>query len=361
MNKKRIVALATTVIMAASVFAGCGSTSNNNNSATSGKTKTSVKVGLATDKGGRGDKGFNDSAIAGLTKLSNEYTITPKILESKKEEDYEPFLTTLAGQSDIVFGVGFAMNKSITDVANANSTKKFCLIDDVSTAKNVVSVTFKTEQGAFLMGVIAGKTTKTGHVGFIGGIDIPLIQGFEAGYIAGVKSVNPAAADELISRKNSIYVGAFDKSDLGKEAAKKLYASGCDVVFHAAGASGLGLLDEAHAEKAQGKNVWAIGVDLDQAVTVPADADAILSSEIKRVDNATYNVSKSVIDGSFKGGVTITYGLKEDGVGMAESTSKNCAKDVIELANKYKQAIIDGKITVPSDLAGAKSFQPVQP
>lgn len=360
MNKKRIVALATTVIMAASIFAGCGTTSNKSSS-TAGKTKTSVKIGLSTDKGGRGDKGFNDSAIAGLTKLQNEYTVTPDILESKTETDYEPFLTQLAGKDDLVFGVGFAMNKAITDVANANPDKKFCLIDDTSTAKNVVSVAFKTEQGAFLMGVIAGKTTKTGHVGFIGGIDIPLIEGFEAGYIAGVKSVNPSAAQELISKKNSIYVGAFDKSDLGKEAAKKLFASGCDVVFHAAGASGLGLLDEAHAERAQGKQVWAIGVDMDQAVTVPNDADAILSSEVKRVDVATYSVCKSVIDGTFKGGITVTYGLKEDGVGMAGTTNKHTAKDVVELANKYKEAIISGKIVVPSTLADAKNFQPVQP
>lgn len=361
MNKKRIVALATTAIMVVTLFAGCGSTNNpSTTTKTDTKKKTSVKIGLSTDKGGRGDKSFNDAACLGLTNIEKEYTVTPQILESKAETDYEPYLTQLAQSNDLVFGVGFAMQDALTKVAKANTTKKFCIIDSEVKLDNVVSAEFKAEQSSFLMGVIAAKVSKTGHIGFIGGINIPLINAFQAGFIAGVKSINPTAAVEL-QDKNSIYVGDFGKPDLGKEAAKTLFGKGCDVIYHAAGASGLGLLDEAHAEKAAGKTVWAIGVDQDQAVTVPADADAILSSAVKRVDTAVYDVSKSLIDGTFKGNTDLILGLKENGVGMADSTKTNTPADVVELANKYRDAIISGKIVVPTTLADAKNFVPVQP
>lgn len=367
MNKKKIVAIIATIAIAATMFAGCGKSESTTPSATSSKKDTKVKIGLSTDKGGRGDKSFNDAAIAGLDKIAKEYTITPDILEAKKIEDYTPFLTKLAGQDDLVFGVGFAMQKSMEEVAKANPTKKFGLIDEEVKLPNVVSLKFKEHEGSFLMGVIAGKTTKTNKVGFIGGVDMPLIQKFEAGFIAGVMSVNPDAAKGLIpegSAQHGTYVkytGAFDNSNAGQECAKNLYNAGCDVVFHAAGACGIGLIKEASDERKAGKDVWAIGVDSDQAVIMPDNASAILSSMVKRVDNATYDVSKSVIDGTFKGGTTIEFGLKENGVGMADTTKNNTKADVVELANKYKDAIVKGTIIVPSTIADAKNFKPVQP
>ena len=367
MNKKKVVAIVAAIAVAATMFVGCGkSGSSDGGSTSSTQKKTDVKVGLCTDKGGKGDKSFNDSSIAGLDRVKKDYTIEPDVLEAKKDEDYNPFLTKLAGQDDIVFGVGFMMQKAMEDVAKANPNKKFAVIDTEVKLPNVVSISFKENEGSFLMGIIAGKTTKTNKIGFIGGVDNDLIQKFEAGFIAGVKSVNEEAAKGLIatSGKHGQYVkytGAFDNSGAGQENAKSLYNAGCDIIFHAAGSCGVGLIKEAHDERAAGKDVWAIGVDSDQAQIMPEDADAILSSMLKRVDNATYDVTKQVIDKKFQGGTTVVFGLKEKGVGMAETTSKNTKKDVIDLANKYSDAVVSGKITVPSTLKDAATFKPVQP
>lgn len=364
MNKKRLVAALATVAVVATLFAGCGKKAEAPKPATPAPVaepakKPTVKIGLATDQGGLGDKSFNDSAVNGLKKIESEFGIKSDILESKQQENYVPNLQTLSGKNDLTFGVGFMMHQAVTDVATAAKDKKFAIIDDVVELPNVCSITFKEEEGSFLMGVLAGKTTKTNKVGFLGGMDMALIQKFEAGYIAGVKSVNPAAAEDLINRKNVKYTGNFTDSGKGKEMAKALFNSGCDVVFHASGACGLGLLDAAKELRDQKKDVWAIGVDMDQAVTVPNDASAILSSMVKRVDNATYSVSKDVINNTFQGGKNVIYGLKEQGVGMAPTTDKNAKPEVIDLAKKYEAAIVAGKIKVPATLDAAKSFQPV--
>lgn len=362
MKKVKVLALLMAVTMVVALFTGCGSTNNQSSQQTKPadtKKKTDVTVGLSTDSGGKGDKSFNDAAIAGLDKISQEYTVEPVILESKDQNAYSPNLTTLSGQCDLSFGVGFMMEQAVKDIATANPNKKYAIIDDVVNLPNVVSLTFKANEGSFLVGVIAGKTTKTGKIGFIGGMDTPLIQNFEAGFDAGVMSVNPTAGADLISRKNVRYTGNFNDSSAGKEAATQLYNSGCDVIYHAAGSCGLGLLDEAKTLRDGGKDVWAIGVDSDQAQTVPKDADAILTSCMKRVDTGTYLVTKSLIEGKFQGGTTMTFGLKEDGVGIAPTKNPKAPDGVYDLADKYKAAIIDGKIVVPGTLAEAKSFKPV--
>lgn len=361
MNKKKIIAVLATVAVVATLFTGCGKgTGSETKKETQSRIKTEVKIGLATDAGGKGDKSFNDSAIAGLDKIKGEYTIEPIILESKDQNAYKPNLTTIAGQCELTFGVGFMMQQAITDAAVDLPNKKFAIIDAVVNKPNVVSISFKEHEGSFLAGVIAGKSTKTGKVGFLGGADFPLIQKFEAGFIAGVKSVNPKAADDLMNRKNVKYTGKFDDTSAGKEASKALYNSGCDVIFHASGACGIGLLDVAHELRAGGKNVWAIGVDADQALTVEKDADAILTSMIKRVDTGCYQVSKSVIDNAFKGGTIVEFGLKEEGVGLAVTKNPKAPAGVYELADKYKKAIIEGKIVVPSTLADSKTFKAVE-
>lgn len=349
---KRFLALMVSVVLVVSLFAGCTKKENNQGQqqATT-KKDTKVKVGLATDEGGRGDKSFNDSAIAGLDKLKAEYTVNPQILESKAADQYEPNLKALVQANDLIFGVGFKMKDAMTAVAKATPDKKFAIIDEVVELPNVTSVTFKEQEGSFLMGVIAGKMTKTNKIGFIGGVDMPLIQRFEAGFIAGVKSVNPEAAKDLISRKNVKYAGNFSDTAKGYEMAKSLYNSGVDVIYHAAGGVGIGLFNAAVEMKK-----WAIGVDQDQAVTVPSAKDVILASMIKRVDVGTYSVSKSVIDNTFQGGKATVLGLKEDGVGISQTVNPAVTKDVLDLADKYKKAIIDGTITVPTVPKDVASF-----
>ncbi|GIM29479.1 BMP family ABC transporter substrate-binding protein [Clostridium polyendosporum] len=275
------------------------------------------------------------------------------VLESKQEEDYEPNLKKLAKDSDLTFAIGFLMKDSLTKISKDMGEKNFAIIDAVVDSSNVKSIVFKEDEGSFLMGIIAGKMTKTNKVGFIGGVDGSTVQKFESGYNAGVKAVNPAAAEGLISRKTVKYVGSFSDPKKGYELAKVLYNDGCDVIYHASGSSGLGLLKAAKESKK-----WAIGVDQDQAVTAPDYKEAILSSMVKKVDAAAYEASKEVIEGKFRGGKAniLVIGLKGDGVGMAPTTKNNTPQDVIDLADKYKNAIVDGKFKVPSKLEEVREF-----
>lgn len=250
------------------------------------------------------------------------------------------------------------MQQSVIDAAKANPNKKFAIIDYVIDLPNVISITFKTNEGSFLAGILAGKATKTNKLGFIGGEDIPLIQSYEAGFIAGVMSVNPIAAADLVNRKNTIYTGKFDDAGAGKEAAKVLYNAGCDVIYHASGSCGIGLLDAAREFREAGKDVWAIGSDQDQAKTVPKDAGAILSSSVKIAAAASYQVTKSLIDGSLKGGTVVTFGLREEGVGIAPTKNSKAPAGIYDLADKYKKEILDGDIVVPETLNEARTFKP---
>lgn len=355
---KKILALLVSVVLFAGLFAGCAKPNQPGGGATTDNRKqTDKKIGLATDEGGRGDKSFNDAAIAGLDKISKEYTVTPQILESKAADQYEPNLKALTQSNDLVFGVGFKMHDAMDAVAKANPNKKYAIIDSVVEQPNVMSINFKEEEGSFLMGVIAGKMTKTNKIGFIGGVDMELIQKFEAGFIAGVKAVNPAAAEDLINRKNVRYAGNFSDVNKGYELAKQLYNSGVDVIYHAAGGVGIGLFNAAKELKNGGKTVWAIGVDSDQALTVPDKADIILASMMKRVDVATYTASKDLIENNFQGGKVVVLGLKEDGVGISNTINPAVTKDVLDLADKYKKAIVDGTIKVPTKPGDVKAFQ----
>lgn len=369
MSKKRLVALFATVAVAATLFAGCAKTeapkTDANKPAAGDKAK--VKIGLSTDEGGINDKSFNQAADAGIKKAQSEFGVEYKPIESKVKEDYETNLDALVGNgSNLVFGVGFQMETAMENVAKKYADKNFALIDsgafedpnakEPKQLKNVHSYLFKSEEGSFLMGVIAGKTTKTNKVGFIGGKDFELINNFEAGYVAGVKAVNPAAAENLMNRKTVKYADSFGDSAKGKELAKALINDGCDVIYHAAGGVGEGMFQAIKEAKDGGKNVWGIGVDMDQAVTLPQYANYILSSMIKRVDTATYEATKAVVNGTFKGGEIQKLGLKEDGVGIAGTSSKNTAKDVLDLVTKYQDAIKAGKITVPAKPADVKNF-----
>ncbi|SKA93547.1 nucleoside-binding protein [Caloramator quimbayensis] len=358
---KKLLSIVLAVLVTASLFAGCGqqqqqqSQQQQQQQEQPKKIETSVKIGLATDEGGKGDKSFNDAAIAGLDKIASEYTVEPVILESKQNDQYEPNLKNLASANDLVFAVGFKMQDALTKVAKAYPDKKFAIIDSVVELPNVESICFKEEEGSFLMGVIAAKTSQTGKIGFVGGSDMPLIQKFEAGFIAGVKSVNPEAAKDLENRKNVKYANSFSDINKGYELAKSLYNSGCDVIYHAAGGVGLGVFNAAKEMKK-----WAIGVDSDQALTVPDAKDVILCSMLKRVDVGTYSASKDTIENKFQGGKTLILGLKEDGVGVSPTVNPAVQQSTLDLANKYKEAIVNGTIVVPSTLDDVKKFQPVE-
>lgn len=369
MSKKRLVALFATVAVAATLFAGCAKTeapkTDTNKPAAGDKSK--IKVGLSTDEGGINDKSFNQAADEGIKKAQGEFGFDYKPIESKVKEDYENNLDALVSNgSNIVFGVGFQMESAVENIAKKYKDKNFALIDsgafedpnakEPKQLANVHSYLFKEEEGSFLMGVIAGKMTKTNKVGFIGGKDFELINRFEAGFAAGVKAVNPKAAEDLMSRKTVKYADSFGDSAKGKELTKSLINDGCDVVYHAAGGVGEGMFQAIKEAKDGGKNVWGIGVDKDQAAILPTYAPYILSSMIKRVDTATYEACKAVVNGTFKGGEIQKLGIKEDAVGIAPTSDKNTPKDVLDLVAKYQAAIKAGKITVPAKPADVKNF-----
>lgn len=351
MNKKKLTALCVSAIMAVSLFAGCGSSQQQGGSGSS--TAKTVKVGLATDEGGLNDKSFNQAADEGIKKAKDELkNIDYKAIESKKKDEYQPNLQALVdNKSDIIFGVGYQMGDTMTDIAKKYPDKKFAIIDSVVNAKNVASLTFKEEEGSFLVGVIAGKTTKANKIGFIGGKDFELINKFAAGYMAGAKTVNPNVQFDIR------YANDYANPTKGEELATSMYNGGCDVIYHAAGGTGLGLFKAAKSMTKPDKKLWAIGVDQDQAVKVPEYADVILSSMMKRVDTATYDTVKSLAkDSKFAGGTTKVYGLKENGVDIAPSSNKNVPKDILDLVAKYKTAIIDGKVKVPTTKDEAAKF-----
>ncbi len=304
-----------------------------------------IKVGMAYDVGGRGDQSFNDSAAAGLDKAAKEFGVDIKEsaatngeAASAREERLNQLID--AGYTNIV-AVGFAYAESVKKVAAANPDVKFAIVDDSSiTADNVMNLTFAANQGSFLVGAAAALTSKTKHVGFVGGVETDLIKSFEAGFDAGVKAVDPSIKIDSKYLTQPPDFSGFGDVAKGKAAAEGMYQSGADVVYHAAGGSGGGVFT---AAKAAGK--WAIGVDSDQALTAPEDVrDVILTSMIKRVDVGVYTFIKSVHDGSFKGGTTL-FDLKADGVGYSTTGGHvDAIKDKLEA---FKADIISGKITVP--------------
>ena len=366
MNKKKLVAVLTTVALVATLFVGCGSKKEEVKTDTTkpGVAANKTMIGLSTDEGGLNDKSFNQSANDGVNKAKAELGFTYKPIESVKKEDYEANLESLVEEgSNLTFAIGYQMLDAITAVATNHTDKNFAIVDDVVNLPNVVSINFKEQEGSFLMGVIAGKMTKTNKVGFIGGKDTELILRFESGFAAGVKSVNPEAAKGLLSTNGKTagttvkYADSFGDAAKGYELAKSLYQGGCDVVYHAAGGVGIGLFKAAQELKDSKKTVWAIGVDMDQSLTVPQYADVILSSMIKRVDTAAYNESKAQVAGKFKGGIVTRLGLKEKGVGIAETSSKNVPKAVLDEVKTFENKVIAGEIVVPASRKEAMDFK----
>lgn len=379
MKKRRLVAVLATVAVVASLFAGCGSknAAEGNKKANAGQEqkaddtkKASIKVGLATDEGGLNDKSFNQAADTGIKKAKEEFGVEYNPIESTSKDQYIPNLQALAldNNSDLTFAIGYQMTEALTEVAKQATDKKFAIVDSVVELPNVMNLVFKEHEGSFLVGVVAAKMTKTGKIGFIGGKEGDLIGKFEAGYIAGARSVNPNIKVDVR------YADSFAESAKGYELAKAEYGEGSDIIYHAAGGVGIGLFQAAKELKKAGKDVWAIGVDMDQAITVldenkkPQYADVILTSMIKRVDTATYEATKEVADGTFKGNTVKSFGLAEEGVGIAPSSrgevpedmkdlvKSNVPKDVLDLVDKYAAAIKEGKIAVPEKPADAKKF-----
>ena len=310
-----------------------------------------IKIGLVYDIGGRGDQSFNDAAAAGLDRAAAELGVeTSEASANEDGTNREELLALQASEgADLVIGVGFLFGEPMANVAAEFPDTAFAIVDSVVDAPNVAGLIFAEEQGSFLVGAAAALKTQTGIVGYIGGVNIPLIHAFEAGFLAGVQAVDPSV--QVISQ----YVteppdfGGFNDPAAGRVIAQSMFEQGADVVYHAAGGTGGGLFQAAKDySEANDTHVWAIGVDSDQYLTAPDFQDYLLTSMLKRVDVAVFNTIKAVQDGSFAAGPQV-FDLSVDGVGF--STSGGHVDDITSDLDAFKGQIVSSEIVVSRDPA----------
>ena len=297
------------------------------------------KVGLVLDRGGKDDKSFNTSAYEGAMRAKKDLGVYVKYVEAADDNAFEPSLRGYAQNNfDLIIGIGFAQKDPIARVAARFPQRQFAIVDAEVKATNVCSLLFEEHEGAYLIGAIAALTSKTGKIGFVGGMDIPLIRRFAMGYEAGAKKMNPKMT--ILANYVGITSEAWNNPPRGKELALAQYQNGADIVFAAAGASGLGVFDAAEEQKK-----LAIGVDSNQDWMKPG---LILTSMLKRVDEAVFTTISDAKSGKFHAGVK-RFGLANNGIGYAvdKYNEKILTPEVRRKADELKAQIIAGRIDVP--------------
>ncbi len=330
--KKRVLALLMAAVMVMGL-AACGSSSKAEDSTEAKGAASDIKVGIVTDTGGVNDGSFNQSSWEGVSKAAEDLGIEAKYLESSTDADYIPNIESfIDDEFDLIICIGYQLADALRTEAEANPDVKFAIVDDATIdLPNVSCLMFEQSQASYLVGYAAGLTTKTNTVGVVLGMSTDTMNEFGYGYCAGAIDANK---DVKVLQANA---NSFADTAAGKTAATNMIADKADVIFHAAGGTGLGVIDACKEAK-----IWAIGVDSDQSKIAP---ETILTSAMKRVDSACYDAAKKVVDGNFEGGV-ITYSLSDAGVDIAPTTD-NLDKDVLTKLEEVKQQIIDGTIEVP--------------
>ena len=334
MKFKKLVTLAMAGIISTSFLTGCSGNSESSESADNGDKK--YTVAMITDVAGVNDHSFNQSAWEGLLRAKDELGVEVKYLESKQDADYPTNVETLVDEEvDLIVGVGPKLAPTIEEAAKNYPEQKFLMVDETyeEIPSNVKTVLFDAEQSAYLVGLIAGKMSETKNVGFIGGLQIPVIDTFKYGYMAGVKTAD--ANCEIQAQ----YANSFTDQAKGKAIANQMMSKNADTIFIAGGDVGTGAIE---AIKEAGK--YGIGVDRDQSDLAPEN---VLTSAIKRVDAGIFETVKAFVEGNFEGGTSITYGLEEDAVGIPETTKNLVPQDIIDYVNEEIQKLKSGEITVP--------------
>lgn len=332
MRRSFLALICTLAIVACSLAAG---------PVTTNAAPHKLKVALVVAFTGLGDRGFCDSANAGLQRAIKQLGIAGKVIEPKSESEYlEQYRALSAEGYDLIIGLTSGIASEVEELADEFPRTRYAIIDYVPSKPHpqVAGLSFTEHEGSFLAGALAGMMTKTGKIGYVGGIDTPLLRKFQVGYIEGAKYVNPKV--ETIS----VIAGAFGDPTKGKELALSLFNRGCDIVYHAAGKTGDGVIA---AAKEMGK--YAIGVNTDQDYIAPG---TVLTSMVKRVDNAVYNCINDTINGRFKGG-SYVYGLKDGGVSLTDFRyTKNAIPSQVQARLKtIEKDLIEGKIKVTDPTA----------
>ena len=340
LRKTMVIAMIIMLAMGSLLFAG--------GSPEKGAMVKKPKIAVVTDLGGLGDQAYNDAGHAGLKRAQADFDIETRIVESSAVAEYETNLQSVAQLGfDLVFGLGAGLSDAAKSVAQRYPNTMFVLIDgNVSDVPNILSVNYKEEQSAFLAGALAAKMTKTGKIGFVLGMKIPVLERFEVGYLAGAHYTNPKV-DTL-----TVYTGKFNDPGLGKESAITLYGQNVDIVAAAAGACNLGVFD---AATERGANAWAMGAAAGQSHLAPND---IMADQVKRLDNTIYNIVKTYLDeGTIQGGLTV-FGLAEGGVGMLYGKNPaGISQEVFDYIDSLTEKIIEGSIVVPRTHAELAAFR----
>lgn len=336
-----------------SIIVGCGA----NNSSALKKAdiieKQVYNFALVKDDFSNEENYFADSAVDGLERIKKEYSAKIEVFDTNSSEDYEKRLREAAQNNDLTFASAFKFLESLNNVAKDYPDKNFAIVDTISDLPNVKSIDFKDEEGAFLMGIIAGNFTKTNKVGFIGAIKEELIERFSSGFMAGLKVSNEEAYKNIREGNLVQYIGNFNDQKKASNIAKKMYDEGADIIFESAGEAGKGLF---RAAKEKGK--YAIGADIDWAERFPEYANFILSSMIKNLDEAVYTTAKEIINSDFKAGPNnkMEIGLKDNGIEIAKTTSNLVSKEILDKVEKYRVSIINGEFNVPKTLDEVENF-----
>jgi basic membrane protein A len=331
------------LLLVALIAAGCGGDDDGAQGTTTA-AESDVRVALVTDVGQLNDRGFNQLAYEGLKRAEKELGIQIRVVESASAADYVPNYTALVRQGyDLVIGVGFAQGDAIDTAATQNPNTKFAIVDVDQTGlkhkpKNVVGLLFKEQEVGYLAGYLAALTQKRERgkavISSVGGFKEPPVDRFIAGYQAGAKEAFPGV------QTLNAYSSDWDDQAKCKEIALSQIARGSGVVFQVAGGCGLGALTAAKQQK-----VWGIGVDADQSFL----GQFVLTSALKRVDESVFETIQSVVDDSWQGGRNLTFGLKEDGVGLGKISPKVPQED-LDALDQVKERIRSGEITVPTEL-----------
>ena len=310
----------------------------------SGNAAAKIKIGMVTDVGGVNDKSFNQTSWEGLQALQAEDpTVEVKYLESKTDADYQTNINTFVDDGyDLIICVGYMLADACRAAAEANPDQKFAIIDDDTCADlpNVACLMFAQEQASYLVGIVAGSYTESKTVGYVQGMVFPSMNKFGVGFISGVLSVCPDAKVLQYNANN------FGDSAGGATAAKDMITKGADVIYHAAGGTGMGVIEACNEE-----GIWAIGVDTDQSNLAP---DHVLTSAMKRVDTASQDISKAVKDGTFTAGVHL-YDLTNNGVGIAPTTT-HISDEVLAKVKQAMEDIAAGKVVVPTTAEEVPEF-----
>lgn len=306
-------------------------------------------LAMVTDEGGVDDRSFNQSAWEGIEAFGLDNGLERgtgfDYAQSDNAADFLPNFNNLVNQGyQLIFGVGYQLANAVEQVAAQNPEGHFSIIDEVVEGDNIASVTFAEEQGSFLVGVAAALKSESQNIGFVGGVTSPLIKRFEVGFVAGAKSVNPDITVQIQ------YAESFADEGLGRSIANNMYSSGADVIYHASGATGLGVFTEARnrVENNPDAGVWVIGVDRDQYEQgQQGDMNVTLTSMVKRVDVAVQEVAALAMAGNFPGGEHLILGIEDEAIGIAETNTDAYTEEIKAAVAEWQEKLLSGEVVAP--------------